>query len=275
MVGNLDDEAGEVALTETLLLKLAAAGPQKPWLAVLDRLNCNLVFPQDVVKAGGHFLICSCTNTTFVPDATRPAHESRDAQGHRIVHEWSWLGEVEKEDPEYVRRITKHLPDSKAVSVVKDLLDGAKYPAEAVLLTYQDRWGIELDLRSIKITLHMDVLRCQTPELVRKEIWTHVLAHKLICTVIAQAATRDGVEPRSISFKATLQVLEAFRPLIPYHAYRGADDRAELYEQRIAAIAVHRVADRLDRFEPRMAKPRPKRYVRLTRPRWENESPRP
>ena len=41
-----------------------------------------------------------------------------------------------------------------------------------------------------------------------------MLAYNLIRTVMAQAATREGVEPRSISFKATLQVLEAFRPLI-------------------------------------------------------------
>ena len=105
--------------------------------------------------------------------------------------------------------------------------------------------------------------------LFRSEIWTHVLGYNLIRTVMAQAATSEGVAPRSISFKAALQVLEAFRPLIAYHAHRGADYRAELYEQLIAAIAVHRVADRPDRFEPRMAKRRPKRYDRLTRPRAE------
>jgi hypothetical protein len=115
----------------------------------------------------------------------------------------------------------------------------------------------------------MDLLRCKTPELVRKEIWAHVLAYNLIRTVMAQAASREGVEPRSISFKATLQVLEAFRPLIAYRAHRGGGHRAALYEQLLAAIAVHRVADRPDRFEPRMAKRRPKRYDRLTRPRRE------
>ena len=115
----------------------------------------------------------------------------------------------------------------------------------------------------------MDVLRCKTPELVRKEIWTHVLAYNLIRTVMAQAAAGEEVAPRSISFKATLQVLEAFRPLIAYRADRGAGHRAALYEQLLRAIAVHRVADRPDRFEPRMAKRRPRRYDRLTRPRKE------
>ena len=115
----------------------------------------------------------------------------------------------------------------------------------------------------------MDMLRCKTPELVRKEIWTHVLAYNLIHTVMAQAAAREGVPPRSISFKATLQVLEAFRPLIASQAHRGAGHRAALYQQVLRAIAAHRVADRPDRFEPRMAKRRPKRYDRLTRPRRE------
>ena len=115
MVGHLDGEAGEAALTEALLPKLAAAaGPERPWVAVLDRLYCNLNFPQQVLKAGGHFLIRYCTNTTFLPDAARPAQESRDAQGHRIVQEWGWLGKVEKADRLYVRRITKSLPDGKA-----------------------------------------------------------------------------------------------------------------------------------------------------------------
>ena len=115
----------------------------------------------------------------------------------------------------------------------------------------------------------MDMLRCKTPELVRKEIWTHVLGYNLIRTVMAQAAAGAGVAPRAISFKATLQVLEAFRPLIAAQAHRGAGHRAMLYERVLAAIAVHRVADRPDRFEPRMAKRRPKRYDRLTRPRRE------
>ena len=115
----------------------------------------------------------------------------------------------------------------------------------------------------------MDLLRCRTPELVRKEIWTHVSADNLIRTVMAQAATIEGVEPRSISFKATLQILEAFRPLIAYRSHSGADNQEELYEQLLGAIAVHRVADRPDRFEPRMTKKGPRGYPSLKRPRKE------
>ena len=115
----------------------------------------------------------------------------------------------------------------------------------------------------------MDMLRCQTPDLVLEEIWTHALAYDLIRTVMAQAAAGEGVPPRSISFKATLQVLEAFRPLIACQAHRGAGHLEALYGQLLRAIARHRVGDRPDRIEPRMAKRRPKRYDRLTRPRAE------
>ena len=71
MVGHLDGEAGEAALTEELLPKMAAAAAGKPWLAVLDRLYCNLRFPRRVLLAGGHFLIRYCSNTAFVADPAR------------------------------------------------------------------------------------------------------------------------------------------------------------------------------------------------------------
>src|SRR5205807_9891936 len=138
----------------------------------------------------------------------------------------------------------------RSVVVVTTLLDPEQASREDLASLYRARWNNELDLRSIKVTLQMGMLRCKTPDLVRKEIWTHALAYNLIRTVMAQAAAGEGVPPRSISFKATLQVLEAFRPLLAYQAHRDASQRAALYEQLLRAIAVHRVADRPDRFEP-------------------------
>src|SRR4051795_9793487 len=116
MVGHLDGEAGEAALTEALLLTLASTAGQRPWVVVLDRLYGNLNFPQRVLKAGGHFLIRYCSNTTFVPDATRPTQESRDARGYRIVQEWGWLGKAPKSRRMYVRRITLELSAGKSLS---------------------------------------------------------------------------------------------------------------------------------------------------------------
>jgi Transposase DDE domain len=156
---------------------------------------------------------------------------------------------------------------TRSIVVVTTLLDPEETTVEELARLYRQRWNNELDLRSIKITLQMDMLRCKTPELVRKEIWTHVLAYNLIRTVMAQAAAGHGMAPRSISFKGTLQILEAFRPLIAYQEDRGPVHREALYRQLLQAIAAHRVGDRPDRFEPRMTKRRPKGYPRLRRPR--------
>ncbi len=157
----------------------------------------------------------------------------------------------------------------RCLVIATTLLDADEYTKDDLAQAYRARWNEELDLRSIKITMQMDLLRCKTPELVRKEIWTHVLAYNLIRTIMAQTASQEGIAPRSISFKATLQVLEAFQPVISQQAHRGVDHLESLYQQMLRAIAQHRVADRPDRFEPRMAKRRVKNFDRLTKPRKE------
>ena len=53
--------------------------------------------------------------------------------------------------------------------------------------------------------MQMGELRGKTPEMVRKEVWAHVLAYNLIRTVMAQAAARHDVVPRSISFTGAMQ----------------------------------------------------------------------
>jgi len=156
---------------------------------------------------------------------------------------------------------------TKTLVVVTTLLDPEKYTKHDLSQIYRARWNHELDLGSIKVTMQMGILRCKTPELVRKEIWTHILAYNLIRTVMAQAAKKHDIEPRTISFKGAIQTLEAFQPLIDYQGHRGCAFREQLYRQMLDAIATHRVADRPDRFEPRLRKRRPKHYAFLRKPR--------
>jgi Transposase DDE domain len=73
--------------------------------------------------------------------------------------------------------------------LVTTLLDGGEYTKGEVADLFLRRWDIELDIRSIKCDLHMDVLRCKTPEMVRKEIWMHMLAYNLIRGVMAKTAS--------------------------------------------------------------------------------------
>src|SRR3954453_8025872 len=92
---------------------------------------------------------------------------------------------------------------------------------------YERRWEGEVDIRSIKSTMQMDVLRCKTPEMVRKEIWAHLLAYTLPRTVMAVAAGENGLEPRQVSFKGAKQAVTAFAPKI--EAGRPADPPALIH----------------------------------------------
>jgi hypothetical protein len=158
---------------------------------------------------------------------------------------------------------------TKVIVVVTTLLNPQETTKEDLATLYRARWNNELDLRSIKSTMQMGELRCKTPELVRKEIWTHILAYNLIRTIMAQAAARHDVVPRSISFKGSLQTLDAFQPLIKLRADRDMTYRLQIYQHLLDAIITHRVADRPNRYEPRLKKHRRNNYDYLTKPRAE------
>ncbi len=158
---------------------------------------------------------------------------------------------------------------TKVMVVVTTLLDPEQASVSDLVDLYRQRWINELDFCSLKVALQLDVLRCKTPELVRKEIWTHVLAYNLIRTIIAQSATKHAISPRSISFKATMQILEAFQPFLT--ATSRLQHCKALYEQVLDSIALHPIANRPDRFEPRLRKRRFKKYDYMMKPRNETK----
>jgi hypothetical protein len=129
---------------------------------------------------------------------------------------------------------------------------------------FERRWDGEVDIRSIKCTMQMDILRCKTPEMVHKEIWTHLLAYNLLRTVMSVAAEDNDTEPRKISFKGAKQALTAFAPKIES---ARPEDRATLIDAMITTIAYHRVGNRPGRWEPRARKRWPKPGAKLTQPR--------
>jgi Transposase DDE domain len=148
--------------------------------------------------------------------------------------------------------------------LVTTLLDSLEYTKEDVADLYLKRWNIELDLRSIKSVMEMEVLRCETPEMVEKEIWMHVLAYNLIRGLMARAAAAHGKGPRDLSFKGALQALGTFRE--PLQWARG-HRRQLLWEKLLSVVASYEVGDRPDRVEPRAIKRRPKKQKLLTEPR--------
>ena len=142
------------------------------------------------------------------------------------------------------------------------LLSPRRYSKEEIAQLYRQRWNAELDLRSIKSTLKMDVLRTETPEMVRKEVWVHLLAYNLIRLKMAQAAASTGLTPRAISFKGTVQAVAAFTS----QGLAGGED-ASCEAVLLATIAYHQVGNRPNRYEPRAIKRRPKPHRLLTEPR--------
>lgn len=153
---------------------------------------------------------------------------------------------------------------SRTLTVVTTLLDADDYSKADLADLYRARWHAELNLRSLKTVLQMDVLRCKSPAVVRKELWAHFLAYNLIRKVMAQAAQAHGLQPHRISFKATLQTVKAFAgPLLTC----APGDLPEVVQTLLHAIAQHAVGDRPGRVEPRALKRRPKPYDLLNQPR--------
>lgn len=148
--------------------------------------------------------------------------------------------------------------------LVTTLLDPLEYTKDELAELYFERWNIELDLRSIKCLMKMDVLRCETPEMVVKEIWMHALAYNLIRGVMAAAAETHEKAPRRLSFAGTLQTMEAFRDKLKA---AKPEDRARLVDVMLKAIVTHEVGNRPGRVEPRAIKRRPKPHDFLTEPR--------
>jgi IS4 transposase len=85
--------------------------------------------------------------------------------------------------------------------LVTTLLNQRKVRKGALDQLYAQRWNVELDLRNIKTTLGVEVLRCMTPRMVEKELWVHLLAYNLIRLLMAQSALDADVHPRQSSFK--------------------------------------------------------------------------
>lgn len=146
--------------------------------------------------------------------------------------------------------------------LVTTFLDPVVVSKNDLNLLYSCRWWVELDLRSIKSTLQMDILRGKSPEMVHKEIWAHLLAYNMIRKMMAQAALVHNTRPRDLSFKGALNVIKSFRE-------RGIllESNEKIYTALLKAIARKKVGNRPGRQEPRVVKRRPKAFPRMQKAR--------
>jgi len=137
---------------------------------------------------------------------------------------------------------------TRHVTLVTTLLDDETYAAKDLAELYRCRWQIEINLRHLKQTMGMDVLRCETVDGVVKEMLMFALVYNLVCCVILDAAEAQGVPPDRISFVDALRWLRAHEP-----------------DDELIALIIH--PRRRGRFEPRVVKRRPKQYPLMRKPR--------
>ena len=125
-----------------------------------------------------------------------------------------------------------------------------------------------MDIRSIKSSLNLGHVRCKSPEMVHREVWTTILGYNLIRTTAAGAALVHGQQPRQISFTSTCQyVLASWMQLsLGLIAASSLESYLSLILRQIAACEV---ANRPGRLEPRVLKRRRHGYKLMQKPRHE------
>ena len=130
------------------------------------------------------------------------------------------------------------------------LLDAELYPLEALADLYATRWRVEVDLRHLKQTMGMDILRCETVDGIEKELTMYALTYNLVRMVMAEASRRQGVDVERISFADALHWLLEAEP-----------------DTEMSRLKVN--PDRSGRCEPRVVKRRPKQFPHMMKPRSE------
>lgn len=157
---------------------------------------------------------------------------------------------------------------TKGFYITTTLLDAGQYPAEELAELYFKRWDVELFFRDIKTTMGMDILRCQTPEMIRKEILMHFIAYNCVRRLMYEAAEEADLEVRVVSFKGSLQALRNWEPHLN-QAKVSKSEHFRLISDLYDAMTNSPIRQRPGRSEPRCIKRRPKSYQLLTAPRHE------
>jgi hypothetical protein len=261
-------QTGEPALLRELLARLEAGD-----IAVMDRYYCSFMMIALLLAQGTQ--VCARKHQRRHSDFrrgqrlgkydhlivwTRPAQpEWMDEATYAQIPETLELREIRFQVIESGRR-------THSIDVITTLTDAEQYTREDIAQLYGFRWNSELDIRSIKDSLHLIHVRCKSPEMVRRELWTTLLAYNLIRTTAAAAALLHGKQPRQISFTGTCQYVLAswmlrYSGLIPDS--RLADHCLTMLDH----IATCEVANRPGRLEPRVLKRRKHGYPLMQKPR--------
>ena len=146
---------------------------------------------------------------------------------------------------------------------VTNLMDEKPFTRKKLVSLYRKRWNVELDLRNIKQVMGMDILKCKSPSMIRKEIAVTMLAYNLICFYIMSASKFMSVSRRNMSFTNAKNAVERLIEL----ATSTKEYTLKTHQFVIHSISAIKVGIRRKRPEPRVLKRRPKPYPLMKYPR--------
>lgn len=262
-------ETGETALMRTLLKQFG-----KGDVAVMDRYHCSFMmiaalFSQDAqVCARKHHLRQSdfrrgirLGKYDHLIQWTRPPRRPdwMTQQTYDQIPKTLTLREIRYWIIEKGRR-------TKSVTIITTLLDPRLYDKQSIADLYGFRWNVETDLNHIKTSLNLWHVRCKSPEMVRRELWTTLLAYNLIRTTAAGAALVHSKLPRQVSFTSVCQYMLSSWMLIS-SASMTAEKLAEHISVVRPQLVACEVANRPGRLEPRVLKHRHKNYPLMQKSR--------
>ena len=160
---------------------------------------------------------------------------------------------------------------NRSVTLVTTLLDPQRYPAQQLALLYARRWQIELWFRDLKTSMGMNVLRCQSPKMVHKELEMFFIAYNLIRCLMLQASRDYQADLHRLSFQGTVDAARQYAAALAQA--RSLKKQKALIASLLSAIAADLVPDRPGRREPRAVKRRPNPCAYLTKPRYKFKDP--
>jgi len=248
---------GEQALFRTLMPHLARGD-----IVLADRYYCNYFTVALLLERGVDLV--TRQHQRRVTDFRRGKRLGR----HDHLVDWVRPQRPDWMDHETYARMPEHLTvreiETAGRILVTTLTDEKSVKVAQIDELYRQRWQVEVDLRSIKAHMGMDILHSKSPAMVNKEIAAYLLAYNLVRALMARAAAGVRVVARSLSFKGTVQLLLAFEQPLRFSAAVAA---RTMTAHLLGAISMLKLPKRSGRVEPRAIKRRPKNHPLLTQPR--------
>jgi len=250
--------SGEQALFRTLMPHLSTGD-----IILVDRFHCTY-FTMAMLAGRG-------------VDILTRQHQRRGTdfrQGQRLGHRdrlvtWRCPKRPDWMDQETYARMPQQLSlrqtEVAGRVLVTTLTDARRVTPLDLDVLYRSRWQVEVDLRSIKAVMGMDILRAKSPAMIDKEIAVHLLAYNLVRGLMARAAAGAERIARALSFKGTLQLLLAFQQQLRWAAGKSV---GIMSAHLLGAISAMKLPIRPGRIEPHAIKRRPKNHALLTVPRY-------